>query len=268
VSLMARTSAREDPLGRAKDAQRDSKFVEFKERFDPRSDGEWIELIKDLAAIANSGGGVVVIGVKNGGAHSGEDVRPVLELDGATIADKVFRYVGEHFDGFEIHAIERRGRTVAAILIHPATAAPLVFQRPGQYDTGRGKTKTAFTRDEDAGLLVRPDIAAALRRVLPRAYADGANKRSLGAQDGNGCRWHPAAEDGEADRGCRARRTDRQWSASGDRAIRSVRGGGRRGWRGHNKAAEPAKESDITAPVEDRLATGLKARLALGMPLA
>jgi hypothetical protein len=44
-------------LRRAADAKRESKHVEFKEEFDPTNDGNWLELLKDLAAIANVGGG-------------------------------------------------------------------------------------------------------------------------------------------------------------------------------------------------------------------
>lgn len=143
---MARPTAREDPLGRAVHAKRESKSVEFKEKFDPKDEGQWIELIKDFAAIANSGGGVILIGVKSGGAHSGEDVAAVLELDGAKIADKVFSFTGENFDGFEVHAVKRRGKTVAAITVSGAADAPLVFQQQGKYTTERGKEKIAFPR--------------------------------------------------------------------------------------------------------------------------
>jgi predicted HTH transcriptional regulator len=70
-------------LPRAVEAQRESKYVELEEQFDPTNDGDWLELTKDLAAIANVDGGVVVIGVRNDGSSSGADVRPVLALDGA-----------------------------------------------------------------------------------------------------------------------------------------------------------------------------------------
>ena len=47
---------------RARNARRESRYIDFKERFDPDSKGEWVELIKDFAAMANSGGGAVVVG--------------------------------------------------------------------------------------------------------------------------------------------------------------------------------------------------------------
>ncbi len=90
---------------RAQKAKRESKHVEFKEQFDPTSDGEWCELIKDFMAIGNSGGGVVLIGVTGKGLASGTNLQPVLELDGATFGDKIVKYTGEHVSGFEVEEV-------------------------------------------------------------------------------------------------------------------------------------------------------------------
>lgn len=37
------------------------------------------------------------------------NVKAVLEFDSATVADKLVRYTGENFDGFEIHVVKRGG---------------------------------------------------------------------------------------------------------------------------------------------------------------
>ena len=95
-------------LDRAREAKRESKYVDFKEQFDPRVEGEWIELIKDFVAMANSGGGVVVVGIRNDGSASGADLRPILELDAAKIADKLVRYVAENFDANQDHRAGQR----------------------------------------------------------------------------------------------------------------------------------------------------------------
>ncbi len=63
-------------IERARLAKRESKYAEFKERFDPESDGEWAEIVKDFAAIANSGGGIVAIGLRNNGSVSSANVKP------------------------------------------------------------------------------------------------------------------------------------------------------------------------------------------------
>lgn len=135
-------------LGRAAEARRESKLVEFKEQFDPANDGEWLELIKDITAIANIGGGVIVIGVRNDGSASGADIRPVLALDSANICNKLASYLGEDFDDFEVEAVTRSENRVAAIVIGPAEEAPLTFVRPGTYpDPQRpDRQKSAFGR--------------------------------------------------------------------------------------------------------------------------
>ena len=48
-------------LSRAAEAKRSSKRVELDEGFDPQRPGVWLELVRDVAAMANSGGGVVVL---------------------------------------------------------------------------------------------------------------------------------------------------------------------------------------------------------------
>ena len=61
---------------RATRAKRETRSLDFKERFDPDSTADWTELVKDFMAMANSGGGLIVVGVCN----DGEVVRIVVEL--------------------------------------------------------------------------------------------------------------------------------------------------------------------------------------------
>jgi len=139
----------DDHLNRAAAGKRESRYLEFKEYFDPLAKSAWPELIKDLIAIANSGGGVIVVGAKNNGDPSGADVRAVLELDSATIADKLERYTDEHFSDFEVHEVERAGVELAAIVIG-AASTPIVFTQVGSYEVGvageKQKQKTAFSK--------------------------------------------------------------------------------------------------------------------------
>ena len=48
---------------RVEAAKGESRSLDFKERFDPRDRSEWVELIKDFVAMANSGGGLIVVSV-------------------------------------------------------------------------------------------------------------------------------------------------------------------------------------------------------------
>ena len=81
-------------LEKALKAKRESKHIEFKEYFNPSSGQDWCEIVKDIVAIANSGGGVIVFGVQNNGTPSVCDISQVTALDTATITDKIFRYTG------------------------------------------------------------------------------------------------------------------------------------------------------------------------------
>lgn len=157
-------------LQRARTAQRESKYVDFKEQFDPDSHAEWCELVKDVVAMTNSGQGIVIFGVRNNGALSGANVQDVLNIDPATVTDKVFRYTGEHFAGFEIHELRRHGGRIAAIRVE-LSPRPLVFVRPGTYAVADGKQKTAFSQGTvyvRHGAKSEPATSADLAAIIDR----------------------------------------------------------------------------------------------------
>ena len=85
-----------------------------------------------------------MVGVKNDGTPSGWDPTPMLNLDPADITNKVAKYTGEQFDGFDITETEKDGYRIAILQIH-AVCMPIVFSEPGAYpDMGREKEKVAF----------------------------------------------------------------------------------------------------------------------------
>jgi len=129
---------------KAKNAKRESKRVERKEKFDINQTGDWCEIIKDIVAMANSGGGCILVGVKNDGTLSGWDPTLVLNLDPADLTNKVAKYTGEQFDGFDITETEKDGRRLAVLQIR-GVSMPMVFTKPGAYhDRGLEKDKVAF----------------------------------------------------------------------------------------------------------------------------
>jgi len=89
-------------LDKVKEAKRESKYLDFKEKFDINQTQDWCEIIKDIIAMANSGGGCILIGARNDSTPSGWDVTPLLHLDPAQITDKIARYTGEQYADFEI----------------------------------------------------------------------------------------------------------------------------------------------------------------------
>lgn len=124
-------------------AARESTRVEFKEQLDPKERRDWCEVIKDIVAIANSGGGSVVLGVKNDGSPSSWDPSPILAFDHAKIVDKIAPYTGEQFADFSLREAQRGGKRVAVIEVR-GVAAPMVFVQPGTYEIAGGKQEAAF----------------------------------------------------------------------------------------------------------------------------
>jgi hypothetical protein len=126
-------------------AKKETRSVDFKRSFDPDSAADWCEFVKDLVAMANSGGGTVLIGVDNDGSGSGDpSITRAASLDPAIITDKVAKYTGVQFDGFAVEQADRNGQSVAVITVGPAFT-PLVFGKPGTYAIADGKQKTAFS---------------------------------------------------------------------------------------------------------------------------
>jgi hypothetical protein len=61
-------NAEVDPITQALAATRETRSIEFKSSFDPDSTGDWCELLKDVMAFANSGGGLILVGAGLRGA--------------------------------------------------------------------------------------------------------------------------------------------------------------------------------------------------------
>lgn len=132
-------------IEKAKTAKRESRYVEFKEMFDIDSPGDWCEIIKDIVAIANSGGGILVFGCKSDGTPTGYDFKKIINLDPAIITDKIQKYTNIQFNDFELEEIIKDKKKLAAIVIEEIRI-PMVFVKPGQYVVENNKQKTAFNQ--------------------------------------------------------------------------------------------------------------------------
>lgn len=122
----------------------ESADVDFKRCFDPESSGEWLEIIKDMVAFANSGGGVILIGLEDDGTPSECDISASAEIDPAEVTDKIHKYTGTHFHEFEIGSVEKAGKRIVVIEIQ-RSPVPLVFTKVGTYEVVPGKQKNAFS---------------------------------------------------------------------------------------------------------------------------
>jgi Putative DNA-binding domain len=160
-------------VDKALKAKRESKLVDFKSAFDPESTGDWCELVKDVVAMANSGGGAIVIGLDNGGSPSKNNVKPVLDLDHAKFVDKIRKYTGFEFGELEVHEAKKQDDTVAVIEIS-AVKVPMVFTEVGTYAIeveGKQKQKTAFSKGTvyfRHGAKSEPGTTEDIRNVIER----------------------------------------------------------------------------------------------------
>jgi hypothetical protein len=126
-------------------AKRESKYIEFKESFDPDSNQDWCENIKDIIAIANSGGGIIVYGLKNDGSVSGFNSSKLFRLDIAVFTDKISKYIDAVFCNFEIVEIKKYKSKLLGLVIDDSRI-PFVFCKPGTYSINNGKQKSAFSQ--------------------------------------------------------------------------------------------------------------------------
>ena len=159
-----------DLIQKALIATRESKHVEFKKGFDATAPGEWCELIKDIVSIANSGGGIIVFGLDSAGVPSEVSVDHIRSIDPADIGNKLAKYTGPVDLEFEFRSLEKEGHLLIALLIQPVSV-PLVFQKPGTYDIGGGKQRTAFglgTIYFRHGAKSEPATTEDIRRVMER----------------------------------------------------------------------------------------------------
>ncbi len=112
-------------------------YIDFKDGFDIDSEKDWCDIVKNSVAMANSGGGIILIGAGDDGVPSGSDVTPVLDIDPAVLADMIAEYTGERFSGFKIAELDKEGVKIAALLIE-SVSIPMVFIKPGTYDVDDG----------------------------------------------------------------------------------------------------------------------------------
>jgi EC042_2821-lke REase len=110
-------------ITRATEARRSSKRVALRESLD------YIELVRDIAAIANSGGGVIVLD-------------GVPAVDEELLHEQLARYAEPEFESFTVEPLTRDGRPSTAIIVEEVRNAPLVFTRSGRV----GGEHVAFVR--------------------------------------------------------------------------------------------------------------------------
>ena len=127
----------------AERADCESSTIDFKSLFDPNYKGDWPELIKDIVAVANSGGGAILFGLEDDGTPTNLDCTEILRCDPADITNKIYSYTRRHFADFRLSLVTRGSLQFGCLLIQ-SSRMPLVFESAGTYLSRQGKEKRAF----------------------------------------------------------------------------------------------------------------------------
>ncbi len=123
----------------------ESAGLDFKLSFNPDDPRERCEVLKDIVAMANTGGGVIIFGVDDTGQVQEGDLDPIRLLDAAKVSDWIYKYTLTHFGGVRIVSCEKDGKNIVALSIE-AAVVPLVFVNPGTYSPDGKNQKSVFGR--------------------------------------------------------------------------------------------------------------------------
>jgi hypothetical protein len=131
-------------IARTEDAQ-----VEFKSKFAPEEKAAfWAEIVKDIVALANTNGGVIVFGINDDCSAAAFDCQSLESFDPAKITDQIAKYTDIQFHDFFIFSAVRLEGTFPAIGVYPRRL-PIVFTKVGTYNIGtkdKQVQKTAFSQ--------------------------------------------------------------------------------------------------------------------------
>jgi hypothetical protein len=142
---MAARDRRPDEVAAALAARRPSTRVALWRELKPSTPGVWCELAKDVAALANSGGGVIVFGLHRDGTSTGWNPEHLLQVGMARIQ----RELGAHLAGpldLTVAPGRAAGAKVATMRVGPRHGSPLVFEGDGTYVDRAGREHTPFRR--------------------------------------------------------------------------------------------------------------------------
>ena len=70
--------------------------VDYKDSFAPSAQADWLEIIKDIVALANSGGGAIIFGIADDGTANGFDCAPLFSIDPADVTNRLSNTPGNN----------------------------------------------------------------------------------------------------------------------------------------------------------------------------
>ena len=122
---------------------KEKRCLDYKSDFRPSEPGGWQEIIKDIVAISNAGGGHIVVGATSEGKPSGVTLNEMQLLDQAHYVDQISKYTSAPFGELEVdfHKVDKKEIAIISIA---ASLPPKIFIKEGHFRTSNGKDCRAF----------------------------------------------------------------------------------------------------------------------------
>jgi hypothetical protein len=128
------------------DASVEAADVDFKSHIDISVEGNWLEIMKDIVAMVNSGGGAILFGINDDGTPASFDCQPLLDFDTSKITAKIRSRTGIDLPNLILVAAQRGGHGIAVLAVG-GSEFPVGFTKDGQYEIS-GQQKFAFRQGQ------------------------------------------------------------------------------------------------------------------------
>lgn len=118
-------------------------LIDFKETFDPSSEHDWLQITKDIMAFANTLGGYLLFGVRDG-TFDLVGVTPELARtlsDSHLIMQKVNRFVDPQITLLRSKRFEYEGKLLIALFVPRSLRTTHIVSRDGSFTYSSGKEK-------------------------------------------------------------------------------------------------------------------------------
>jgi len=127
-------------------SREETTLVDYKLTFHTDEEREWLEITKDVIAFANTFGGYLVFGVKDGTYEIvGLDETTLLDLrDPNLLMQKINRYVEPPITSIRCRAIEADSKTCLLLLIPPSHVQTHFVSKDGSFKFPSGQDKTVL----------------------------------------------------------------------------------------------------------------------------
>ncbi|MCH7488279.1 MAG: ATP-binding protein [Chloroflexi bacterium] len=164
--------------------KKETRELDYKETLDVRSKEHQAGLAKDVAAMANTVGGVIIVGVRDKTWEPlGVSSQIEAQLNPEDLDNKLSEYIDPRAE-FDVSGFSQRGKRFVAIEVPKSANAPHMMKKEGNFPgPTKGRTLSAFPR---GAIFVRHGAksAPATRRDMERIFGERLEAERRGWMEG------------------------------------------------------------------------------------